>query len=281
MNGYKNDIGAVDEIGKMSITGNVIPMQWYKTITYENGKPDLNAIIILADIVYWFRPVEIRDEHSGAVIEMRKKFKSDKLQRSYSAFSELYGLTKNQVRAGMKKLCDLGIIEIEFRTVHSGDVVSNNVLYISLIPVQLKSVTYPIINDTLPNLNQIGVQFKSETNTETTTEITSENTAEEDLKTSAAAEIFTTYENEIGILSPVVRDNVIAAMEDYPHDWIIGAIKDAAKYNRRSWSYVEAILKRLKVEGVKSPDKRDKSKAEKRTVTVNFPFMKSSVEVEI
>jgi hypothetical protein len=183
MNGYKNDLPAVEQTGMMNFSGNVIPMQWYKTIIYENGKPDLNAIIILSDIVYWYRPVEVRDEHTGAAIEMRKKFKADKLQRNYSAFSELYGLTKNQVRAGIKKLCDLKVIEIEFRTIHSGDVVCNNVLFINLMPAQLKSVTYPIINDTLPNLNQIGVQFKSDTNTENTSEVSSEITGEESSST--------------------------------------------------------------------------------------------------
>ena len=72
-----NDI--VDEVGKINITGNVIPMIWFQTIRYPNGMPHNNAIHILADIVYWYRPKEERDEESGQLIGMRKKFKEDLL----------------------------------------------------------------------------------------------------------------------------------------------------------------------------------------------------------
>ena len=40
----------VDAMGSVNITGNVIPAVWYRTITKENGKPYLLAIVILADI---------------------------------------------------------------------------------------------------------------------------------------------------------------------------------------------------------------------------------------
>ena len=43
----------VDAMGSINITGNIIPAVWYRTITKENGKPYLLAIVILADIVYW------------------------------------------------------------------------------------------------------------------------------------------------------------------------------------------------------------------------------------
>lgn len=65
----------VDEVGTMNFTGNVIPMVWFKTIRYPNGAPNNNAIHILADIVYWYRPKEERDEESGQLICMKKKFR--------------------------------------------------------------------------------------------------------------------------------------------------------------------------------------------------------------
>ena len=46
----------VDAMGSINISGNIIPAVWYRTITKENGKPYLLAIVILADIVYWYRP---------------------------------------------------------------------------------------------------------------------------------------------------------------------------------------------------------------------------------
>lgn len=62
-------------------------------------------------------------------------------------------------------------------------------------------------------------------------------------------EIFSTYESEIGMLSPHVSDMIQDAEKDYPQDWIIEAIKIAAKSNKRNWGYVEGILKRWKAEG--------------------------------
>lgn len=62
--------------------------------------------------------------------------------------------------------------------------------------------------------------------------------------------IFTEYENEIGMLSPTVSDNLQEAEKTYPSDWIINAIKIAAKNNKRNWAYVDAILKNWKANGV-------------------------------
>ena len=81
---YSTGNAVVDEVGTMNFTGNIIPMVWFKTICYPNGAPHNNAIHILADIVYWYRPKEERDEESGQLIGMKKKFKDDYLQRSYA-----------------------------------------------------------------------------------------------------------------------------------------------------------------------------------------------------
>ena len=37
----------VDQMSRLQISGNVIPVSWYKTIRKPTGKPNLNAIIIL------------------------------------------------------------------------------------------------------------------------------------------------------------------------------------------------------------------------------------------
>ena len=71
----------VDRMCRLQFTGNVIPSSWYHTIKKETGKPNLNAIIILADIVYWYRPVEIRDEATGQLCGFKKKFQADILTR--------------------------------------------------------------------------------------------------------------------------------------------------------------------------------------------------------
>lgn len=63
----------VDAMGTLSISGNIVPQIWYKTITKETGKPYLLAITLLADIVYWYRPTETRDEASGQITGWHKQ----------------------------------------------------------------------------------------------------------------------------------------------------------------------------------------------------------------
>jgi len=52
--------------------------------------------LILADVVYWYRPAVLRDERTGAVIGQKKKFAEDMLRRSYSDLEEQFGLSKKQ-----------------------------------------------------------------------------------------------------------------------------------------------------------------------------------------
>lgn len=54
--------------------------------------------------------------------------------------------------------------------------------------------------------------------------------------------IFRLYEQNIGLLSPIITDQLIQAMERYPRDWIEDAIGEAVAYNRRNWRYIQRIL---------------------------------------
>ena len=73
------------------------------------------------------------------------------------------------------------------------------------------------------------------------------------------AKVFKAYEQEIGMITAFTREEVLDAIEHYPHDWIIEAIKEAAKNNVRKWSYARAILESWKVNGYKT-DVRPKEK---------------------
>lgn len=133
----------VDQMYGMEITGNVIPLNWFKTITTSNGKPNSTAIMLLSDIVYWYRPKILRDEATGEFIGIKKRFKADLLQRSYRQFSEQFGYSKRQVTEAIKALETLGVIRREFRTVSTNMQKLSNVLYIELFPDKLMELTYP------------------------------------------------------------------------------------------------------------------------------------------
>lgn len=65
-------------------------------------------------------------------------------------------------------------------------------------------------------------------------------------------EDFKFYEQNIGILTPMIAEGIQDAQDEYPPGWIQDAIEIAVKANKRSWAYCEAILKRWKIEGKQS-----------------------------
>ena len=141
----------VDTMGSINISGNIIPAIWYKTITKENGKPYLLAIFILADIVYWYRPSEVRDQGTGHILGWKKKFSEDILRQSYQYYADLFGESKKTVKTAMDKLEQLQVIKREFRTVSYGDgLVCNNVMYVELKPDMLYRLTFP---EEIPAMN--------------------------------------------------------------------------------------------------------------------------------
>lgn len=134
----------VDSMGTVSVVGNVTPQIWYRTITRDNGKPYLLAIAILADICYWYRPTEMRDESSGQIIGWKKKFRGKCLQKSYQQYAELLGESKRTVKAAIDRLVELGIVKRHFDdvTVAMGGTL-RNVMFLDLNIETLKACTYP------------------------------------------------------------------------------------------------------------------------------------------
>jgi DnaD/phage-associated family protein len=62
-------------------------------------------------------------------------------------------------------------------------------------------------------------------------------------------DIFTLYEQNIGMLTPMIAEELREAEKLYPLNWIKDAIKEAVALNKRSWRYIAAILERWSAEG--------------------------------
>lgn len=62
-------------------------------------------------------------------------------------------------------------------------------------------------------------------------------------------DIFTLYEQNIGILTPILAEELQEAEKKYPEDWIEDAFKEAVSLNKRNWKYIARILERWAVEG--------------------------------
>jgi len=61
--------------------------------------------------------------------------------------------------------------------------------------------------------------------------------------------IFALYEQTIGLLQPIIADELRDAEQTYPAEWIEDAFRIAAERNARSWHYVRAILQRWASQG--------------------------------
>ncbi len=84
----------------------------------------------------------------------------------------------------------------------------------------------------------------------------------EDLPTDDA---FRAYEENIGILSPIIRENITAALQDFTDEDISQAIRIAVENEVRSWSFVAGILRRWARDGVPH-DTREQSTDETRRI---------------
>lgn len=61
--------------------------------------------------------------------------------------------------------------------------------------------------------------------------------------------IFTLYEDNVGVLSPLLAQELTEAEDRYPGAWINQAFKIAITENKRSWRYIAGILRRWAAEG--------------------------------
>lgn len=71
----------------------------------------------------------------------------------------------------------------------------------------------------------------------------------EDATIEPLPDIFTLYEQNIGIISPIIAEDLKRAEELYPAQWINDAFKEAVQLNKRSWRYILRILERWSMEG--------------------------------
>ncbi len=61
--------------------------------------------------------------------------------------------------------------------------------------------------------------------------------------------IFELYEDNIGLISPILADELKDAEINYPPEWIEDAFKVAVENNVRKWSYIRAVLEGMETSG--------------------------------
>ncbi|HNP86517.1 MAG: DnaD domain protein [Chloroflexi bacterium SZAS-1] len=63
------------------------------------------------------------------------------------------------------------------------------------------------------------------------------------------APLITLYEQNIGLVTPLLLDELREAEDRYPMHWIEDAIREAVRANARSWRYISKVLERWAAHG--------------------------------
>ncbi|MFC2027871.1 DnaD domain-containing protein [Chloroflexota bacterium] len=67
--------------------------------------------------------------------------------------------------------------------------------------------------------------------------------------TEKPANIFDLYERYIGLMNPIIADDLKYAENRFPASWIEDAFKESVEMNKRSWRYISTILERWDAQG--------------------------------
>jgi DNA replication protein len=85
-----------------------------------------------------------------------------------------------------------------------------------------------------------------------------------ELEPAGRPNVFTLYEQNIGLLTPLIADELREAEQIYPAAWIEDAFREAVSLNKRSWRYIRAILERWRTEGRGDETGRRPAEADRR-----------------
>ena len=115
---------------RLSLRGIFIPHVWFHRLLTAAGRPDSPALIVLADLVYWHRPI-IRTDADGRKV-WRKRFAGDLFQCNAAYYERKFHLSKTQARRALIRLETAGLIRRELRTIVRNGVRYNNVVFVEL-----------------------------------------------------------------------------------------------------------------------------------------------------
>ncbi|MCX5992430.1 MAG: DnaD domain protein [Chloroflexi bacterium] len=77
------------------------------------------------------------------------------------------------------------------------------------------------------------------------------------------ANVFALYEQNIGLLTPMIAEELKEAEKLYPALWIEEAFREAVSLNKRNWRYIARILERWSLEGKGSGESGRDSRKER------------------
>lgn len=90
--------------------------------------------------------------------------------------------------------------------------------------------------------------------------------------------IYSIYEQNIGLITPMVAEELKLIAQEYSEEWFSEATKEAVQANARNLKYIEAILVRWKRDGFKA-SKKSKQQGEKLPPEIIARLKEDGVEI--
>jgi len=84
--------------------------------------------------------------------------------------------------------------------------------------------------------------------------------------------IFELYEQNIGMITPIVADELRSAQRTYPAEWIEEAFREAVGNRKLNWKYISRILERWTTEGKDSGAHRAGARSDDRDKYIKGRF---------
>lgn len=141
MRGFEMASSEVEQFGLLHISGDVVPPEFFQAIKFENCKPDLLSVLILSNLLYWYRPIKPRDERTDHATAWRQKFQGEMLSRTYQEWADIYGATERQARDACHRLQAKGLITIFHKPCSTGGTVTYFVPVFKTVHSLLKAPT--------------------------------------------------------------------------------------------------------------------------------------------
>ncbi|RJO62922.1 MAG: DnaD domain protein [Dehalococcoidia bacterium] len=85
-------------------------------------------------------------------------------------------------------------------------------------------------------------------------------------------DVFSLYEENIGMLTPMIAEEIKDALTQYPEEWIRDAVREAVDANKRNWRYIARILERWTTEGKKDGTHRRDNQKEDPDKYIRGPY---------
>lgn len=109
------------KLAAASFKGNIVPHSWYQKIINSRGYQDTNSIMLLAEIVYWYR-----------VSDNMTNDKSGLIQFSYDHLEKKLNLSRSQIRDAFTRLENLNLVKRIFSSKIIRGQIFSNVMYVDV-----------------------------------------------------------------------------------------------------------------------------------------------------